>query len=131
MGLLRESDQGRISPYKFLAPCLSVRIEFTNQQTNEKSRTFRATHGFLSYLLLKEVNIHINLIRFDYNLDHPYINIVHQPLSPENSPKNHNFFHKVKKRSISTCCKLCRQFLVKIACFFWKNCHLIVLSLTN
>ena len=24
-------DQGRISPYKFLVPCLSVRVKFTNQ----------------------------------------------------------------------------------------------------
>ena len=24
-------NQGRISPYKFLVPCLSVRVKFTNQ----------------------------------------------------------------------------------------------------
>ena len=29
--LLCQGSQGRISPYKFLAPCLSVRVKFTNQ----------------------------------------------------------------------------------------------------
>ena len=26
-----QGPQGRISPYKFLVPCLSVRVKFTNQ----------------------------------------------------------------------------------------------------
>ena len=42
--------QGWISPYKFLVPCLSLRVKFTNQQINEKS--FRDKHAFVCYLLL-------------------------------------------------------------------------------
>ena len=47
---------------------------------------------FLCYVLLKEANIHINLICFNRNFDHPHITAV--TLSPENSPKSHDFFHK-------------------------------------
>ena len=31
---------------------------------------------FVSYPLLKEANIHINLICFDRNFDHPHINVL-------------------------------------------------------
>ena len=31
---------------------------------------------FVYYLLLKEANIHINLICFDDNFDHPHVNVV-------------------------------------------------------
>ena len=30
-GCLKWGGKGRISPYKFMVPCLSVRVKFTNQ----------------------------------------------------------------------------------------------------
>ena len=48
---------------------------------------------FLCYLLLGKANIHINLICFDRNFDHPPS--MWSPLSPENGPKSHNFATKI------------------------------------
>ena len=42
----------------------------------EKSRTLGTSMVFICYLLLKEANIHINLVYFDRNLDHPHTNVV-------------------------------------------------------
>ena len=50
-----------------------------NLQTNklmENSRTLRTNAVFVCYLLLKEANIHINLICFDHNFDHPHVTVV-------------------------------------------------------
>ena len=46
--------------------------------------------AFVCYLLLKELeaNIHINLICFDRNFDHPHVNVV----TFVSSQKSHNFF---------------------------------------
>ena len=49
-----------------MVPSLSVRAKVTNQSTNEKNPDFRE----------KEANLHINLIYFDRNFDHPHINVV-------------------------------------------------------
>ena len=46
-------NQGRISTYKFLVPYLSMRVKFTNQENNGKSRTLRINMVFVCYLLLK------------------------------------------------------------------------------
>ena len=48
--------------------------------------------AFICYLILKEANIHINLICFDRNFDHPHINVV--IFVPRKQSKSHHFFHK-------------------------------------
>ena len=56
------SEKRRISPYKFLAPCLSVGfIKFTNQW---KKPDFRDKHNFCLLSIFKEANIYINFDSF-------------------------------------------------------------------
>ena len=63
---------------------------------------------FLCYLSLKQVNIHINSIRFDDNFDHPHIN---SPILPQND----SFY---AEKVLDTCLLQglsCPNVLVKIA----------------
>ena len=66
------------------------------------------------YLLLKEVNIHFNLICFDRNFDQPHINVV--TFVPRKQSKKPQFFHKNVAYFLSR-----REFL--------KNCYSIVAPL--
>ena len=56
--------QGPISPYKFLVPCLSVRVKSQTNKLIEKSRTLGTKMVFVCYLFLKEANTHINFDLF-------------------------------------------------------------------
>ena len=88
---------------------------------------------FVCYLLLKEANIHINLICFDDNFDHPHVNVV--TLSPENSPKSHNFFTKTllfvknifEMYLLLGLSSLCSQNSRTVL----KNCYFIVVPFKN
>ena len=55
----------------------------------EKGQALGTNMVFICYLLLKEANIHINLICFD----HPHINVV-VTFVPRKQPKKPHFFHK-------------------------------------
>ena len=55
----------------------------------EKSRTLGTNMIFTCYLLLKEAYIHINLICFDGNFDHPLISVVTSV--PRKQSKSDNF----------------------------------------
>ena len=90
---LIQNSQGRISPYKFLVPCLSVRVNSQTNKLMEKSRTLGTKMVFVCYLLLKEANTHINLICFDDNFDHPHVNVV--TFVPRKQSKKPQFFHKI------------------------------------
>ena len=54
---------------------------------------------FVCYLLLKEANIHMNLIFFDHNFYHLHINVVvfvprKHPKRPQVFPQKHGFLKK-------------------------------------
>ena len=58
----------------------------------EKSRTLGTNMVFVCYSLFKEAGIHINLICFDRNFDHPHISVV--TFVPNKQSKSHSFFHQ-------------------------------------
>ena len=67
--------------------------------------------AFVCYLLLNEANIHINLICFDRNFDHPNVNVVtfvprKQSIKPDFLADffNKNMVLLLKKSSICICC---------------------------
>ena len=66
--------------------------KFTNQKTNGKSQTLGTNIVFVCYLLLREENIHINLICFHCNFDHPHIDAV--TFVPRKQSKKPQFFRK-------------------------------------
>ena len=81
---------------------------------------------FVCYLLLKEANIHINLICFDDNFDHPHVNVVTSV--PRKQSKQPQFFHKTFEMYLllglsSLCSQNSRTFL--------KNCYFIVVPFKN
>ena len=83
---------------------------------------------FVCYLLLKEANIHINLICFDDNFDHPHVNVV--TFVPRKQSKKPQFFIKtllfVKKvfelYLLLGLSSLCSQNSRTVS----KNCYFIV-----
>ena len=83
---------------------------------------------FACYLLLKEANVHINLICFDRYFNNPHINVV--TFVPENSPKSSNFFpqrHGFLLKRFSAV-----RFVFRFSQngrAFLKNCYLIVTPL--
>ena len=88
---------------------------------------------FVCYLLLKEANIHINLICFDDNFDHPHFNVV--TFVPRKQSKKSNFFIKtllfVKKvfemYLLLGLSSLCSQNSRNVS----KNCYFIVVTFKN
>ena len=70
------NSQRWISPYKFLVPCLSLRVKFTSQQINGKSRTSETNMVLYVIYFWNKQSIHINLISFYRHFDHPHINVV-------------------------------------------------------
>ena len=88
---------------------------------------------FVCYLLLKEANIHINLICFDDNFDHPHVNVV--TFVPTKQSKKPQFFIKtllfVKKvfelYLLLGLSSLCSQ----NSCTVSKNCYFIVAPFKN
>ena len=81
------------------------RIKLKTKKLMEKSRTLGTNLAFVCYLLLQETNIHINLICFDHNFDHPHINVVtfiprKQAKKPQFFPQKH--FDLLKKSLICT-----------------------------
>ena len=84
----------------------------------EKKSDFRGKHLFLCYPLLKEANIHINLICFDRNFDHPHFNVV--TFVPRKQPQKPQCF-KQKQSLLLTMFHMYLpkpHFLVKIAFLF-------------
>ena len=83
---------------------------------------------FVCYLLLKEANIHINLICFDDNFDHPHVNVV--AFVPRIQSKKPQFFHK----NLTFVKKVFEMYLLlglSLFCgqnsrTFLKNCYFIV-----
>ena len=66
-----------------------VSLRRLNLQTNKLiEKPDRDKHGFCMLSILKEANIHFNLICFDV------IWIIHTSMSLENSPKSQNTFHR-------------------------------------
>ena len=69
-----------------------MKVKFTNHKTGGRKLEFRAKHGFsLSSTFGK--SIHIILICFYRNLDHPHINVV--TFVPRKQSKKPQFFHKM------------------------------------
>ena len=58
----------------------------------KKNQTLETNMVFVCYLFFKEANIHINLICFHRNVDHPHIIVV--TFIPRKQPKMPHFFHK-------------------------------------
>ena len=73
--------------------------------------------AFVFYFILKEANIHINLICFDGNFDHPHINVVTSV--PSGQSKKSHFLHK----NIVLCSKsLARVSVLDLSSLFSQNC---------
>ena len=87
---------------------------------------------FVSYLLLKEANIHINLICFDRSFDHRHINVV--TFVPTKQFKKPQFYHKtfivVKLFNINLLLGLSSPFSQNSRAFL-KNCYFFAESLEN
>ena len=78
-------SKGGLVPIKVLYDICLRRL---NSQTNKPmgtSQTFGTNMVFACYLLLKEANIHINLICLDRNFNNPHIIVV--TFVPKNSQK--------------------------------------------
>ena len=88
---------------------------------------------FVCCLLLKEANIHINLICFDDNFDHPHVNVV--TFAPENSPKSPNFSQKLSflLKTVFEMYLLLDLFSLfsQNSCAFLKNCYFIAVPFQN
>ena len=93
----------------------------------EKKPDLGTNMAFVRYLLLKEANIHINLICFNGNLDHPHIHVV--TFVPRKQSKKQQFFPQ-KVFDMYLLLGLSSLFSQNSLAFL-KNCYLILVPLKN
>ena len=94
-----------------------------------KSQTLGTNMVFACYLLLKEANMHINLICFDRNFDQPHSCVV--TFVPRTSPKRYIFSTKTVSVVVSICDLLLglSSLFSQYSRAFLNNCYLIVVPL--
>ena len=99
----------------------------------EKYRTLGTNMVCACYLFLKEANIHINLICFDRDFDHPHMNVVH--VCPQKTVQKPHFFLKnlvfAEKVTDMYLLSDLSSLFSQNSRTFKKNCYLIVVPLNN
>ena len=93
----------------------------------EKSWTLQTRMVFVCYLLLKEASIHINLLCFDHNFDHPHINVV--TFVPSKQSKSHNSSLLKMSGDMYPLLDLSSLFRPNSPVSFLKNCYVIAVPL--